>query len=1218
MNPRLIRLLESLPRPRLRAAKVLTAAGVVLGVIVLALVVSVPKLLDGTRQGQAIANQIATATNLRVVIDGPVEVSIWPRPHIGINQFRLISLDGATTRLAVPRVDLNVTLGSLLSGDYEVEQIALQQPQFTVDPSGTFAGRDLTLQLQALSVRRISIHDGALTINGGPVPENISAINGSVLLPDSTTLLRTNLKADWRGAPLHLMIDIATPLGSDPSLARASLDIGAAEAALTLAGIVDFAKPDWPVQAQLDVQAAQGATLWALAASLGFAPSAPADAALRQPLTMSAVLNGNRSTYNFEGIKLALGDWPVEGLARIVTGKDGGLSVALKTGVVDLANWPTLLDWSRRGSLVIPAQWLGAFDLNLGGLVFANYNATNMRLKGEIKNGTLSFSEASAQLPGGARANLSGTITTAANAAAVVDGKATLEALQLRDLLTAWQVPLPAGVEDSAFRQLKASADLRGSWSQLGLSNLELQLDGVKLTGQVSPSAPGARLAASLTIEQLNLDQYAAAGGLPGWLWQLPGVDFNLRLGRVQAGSQQAENINLQGQLENGLLTVKSLEAADFGGNKLRLSGTLSADAARDADFTLRLVSPDFAALTQSFAPAARLVPPQLVSLLGANTDLSVRWRRSTGETQQLSSATFAEGRFDVVLTEKADTPTRWKVRLQNRETALWLARLLPAALSRPDAVLGLMDVYAEGEALTGNSWRVANIQGQLAGISFKGGELTVTPGAPTQVSGQLSIGQGSLALLQQTLNLPTLLPLLNGEISLSADKLIWRGQPVEQVNATLTLSPGGQLALANTTGRWRDGQFTLSGQATLAGVPTLKGQLDLRETNLSWLGGDRFGMDGVTDFSLRAESSGSDWAQLMRNLSGDGEFSLDSGTLKGIDFAALTEALLDKRPPATLDAILARGGESVLSTFGGDFAIEEGVLRAPALRLRTPAASAEIAADIDLSVPRLDAAATVTLRDVASAKPFMLRLSGRLDNVSASFDAQALTASAKPASPTPATGPVTNAMGQAKSEDPAQDVVEVKPPEMPSPPSLDEPVAEPVAAAAAPATKPATERASRSQQRSTTNTANREPAPRRERSVPQTSTAAATPPGSPPSIQELLQAMPVLNEAATAAVREAAPLIAQPPAAGPRAAMPEINFTPVDDAPAPRAAPTRQPVAANGLAPEFEGMKPQTTRDTSPPAEAPLMQTQMDIVGSSDDGPPAASVDELMGRVRE
>ena len=1310
-------LLARLPRPQPRTAKILAGLGLAVSLAALTVFIGIPRLLDGTRQGQAVANEIAQATGLRVKIAGGVQVSLWPQPHIAISEFSLVSLDGRNTYLSVPRLDLNVTLSSLLGGNYVVTDLTLNQPQMQVvrAADGSYQGLPMPRQLQQLALREIKINNGQVILQNGNVTETFAALSGKVGLPDNTSLLQVGLDGQWRGAPMALMIDAAAPLGNDPSLVRVNLDLGAAESALRFSGMIDFAKADWPGQGQLDVNAAQGAALWALASSIGAAPAEPGDAALRAPFTFGAVINGNRDHLDFEGVRLALGSFKAEGLARYVAGRDGGLSVAFKTSALDLADWPTLIGWGRSGQVEIPPQWLGAFDLNLAGANFGVYSASTIRLKGDIKNGQISLSDASAVLPGNTRVSYVGDLMTKAQTPLTLAGKIALETVQLRDLLKAYGVNVPDTLDAASLQQFKLGADVRGPVGTLGISGLDMALDGTRMSGQISPRGTDGRYTASLNIEEVNLDHYVSTAGLPDWIWSLPATNYNLRVNRVQAGDKSAENVSLQASVADDLLTVKSLEAADFGGTRLRLSGTVSADEAKDSDLALRLTAPDFAMLRQSFPPVMRLVPDQLAQLVSGNTDLSVRWRRAAGETQQLISATYGDGRFDVVQTMRPQAPTTWKARVQNRETANWLRVYVPAALSRPDAVLGLMDLYAEGVALDDTRWQIRAIQGQLAGLSFKGGDITFTPGTaagatagtPWQAEGQLSLGQGSFDLWAQTINPLALLGKGTLGLTVTAEKLMFAGAPLEDVNASVQLTAGGQLSLTQATARWHDGTATVNGQLSLLPTLSLKGQLDLRETNMAWMGGDRFGLDGVMDFSLRADGQGRDWADLIHNLAGDGEVTIDSGTLKGLDLAALTEALLDKRSNADLNTLLARGGNSALSSFGGDFNIEEGVVRAPQLRLRTPAASADVSADLDLSGPRLDASAKISLRELNGAPPLGLHLSGPLDRLTPSFDSAALTAQLNPppeaaksegqnGKPPPAAdaaeGAKVQALGNAASDKPesatdnsATDTGELKPPELPSPPALDEPAAEPIAGPdGAPLASPDDLAAAPQNVRTRTNSASAPAAtstPRRpNRAATATNRNATT--GSaaassgaparvatgsssatgglaaPPSIQELLDAMPALQGAASAAVNGgavagtprsgnsavptpvddalpglqvqtpgspppaavAAPAAsparrsaaAKPDAAKPAAAtpaLPDINFTPVETISTPKL--TAAPAAPSGLAPEFEGEKPRATSDSADPAPG------VDVVVPGDDGQPAASVDDLMNRVQ-
>lgn len=1194
-----------------------------LGFAAVALFIGVPRLLDGTRQGQMIASQLAEATGQRVRIEGAVEVSLWPRPHIALNQLKLLSPDGSTTVLDVQRANLNVTYASLVSGEYSVNEINLVHPVMTL---ATQQARWLP-RLEALSVRKISVTDGIIDIARTGQPERISGIGGSLYLPSTTTLLRSEVNGEWRGAPVHLSFDVGPADGAEGSIGYLKFDVGAAEASISLAGRLDVTSGDRRIDARLNMTAGQAGALWSLFSSLGALPPVPVDAALRQPLTFSARLAGEREAYDLSDMALRLGNWKLGGLARYVTGSEGGLSVAVKGDVVDLALWPTLADWLQRGTVEVSSSLLAAFDVQLEGVTLGSFKVAPVILKGDISNGTIKLANGVAMLPGDGRLQFTGALTTRPDGPAMVDGKLMLESLRLRETLAGLGIEVPSTLDDAALRQLKLGADLRGPWRAWAVPNLDATLDGIRLTGQFAARQDSGVFDVNLNVDQFDLDKYAQAQALPGWLWQLPAANVNLTFRQLRAAGQAAENVTLSAALAPGLLTIKSLDAANFGGNSLRLSGSLAPDMAQDADLTLRLTTQDFASLREHFAPAALLLPAQLAGQLNGPVDLSVRFRQTGGERQQLSSATLKDGgRFDLVVTNKPSVPTTFKIRLQTRETATLLHQLLPGALARPDAVLGLLDFYAEGTQQEGDLWQLSALQGQLAGMSVKGGTVTLSAAPPYNLSGNLVLTAANVDLWKQTLNPAVLLGQVSASLDLSLDRFTIGGQQLDGVTGQVKLAAPGSIGLSNFSGTWQGGKFTANGEATLVPDLAVKGGIDLREANVDMKGGNRFGLSGIMDFAVRLDGKGANWDELVHSLSGDGEFAMDSGSLKGIDFAALTEALQDRQHQSSnLDALLARGGESALSAFGGDFVIDEGVFHATQLRLRTPSASADMKADIDLSTARLDSQANVTLRELRDAPPFLISVSGPVDALAASFVTDQLSQHLQPAPAPAATAPADKPAEPAKPEvaaadKPAEeptppangDALAVLPPEEPVPPSAipaaDDPARPPVASAAelagqsaAAADKPAaTEAAPRRAAQATRQNANR------RHTAPAPSAVAGD---APPSIDEMLRTMPALQDGAAAAVAEArsgSAATGQPPVAQippESTGSPDITFTP-----APAAGRT------GGVAPEFGGESPQGVRDTTT-GSAPVASVPDEDDGSSGQEP-AADVNELMGRV--
>lgn len=1242
--------------------------------VLLSLAALVPGMLDGSRQGQAIAAQLADATGHLVRIEGGVEVSLFPSPHIALNQFRLISRDGATTLLSAPRVDLSVSYGSLFSGNYNVSEVKLVRPLITL----TAQQAAIRPNLYALSISRIAVENGTMDIALAGQPERISHINGTLHLPAATTLVRTDLKADWRGAPIHLALDLSPPAGTDSAIGYLKLDVGAAEAAILMVGKLDLLGANRRIDADIDVNAGQAGSLWALFSSLGVLPAAPVDAGLRQQLAFTARLTGDSKAYDLSAVNMRLGNWKAGGLARYVLGDNGGLSVALKTDVVDLALWPTVVDWMQRGELALGNEMLGAFDLQMAGVTLGSYRAAPVLLKGDINSSTIKVNEFVAMLPGDARVQFSGSLSTQTDAPAMAEGKLQLEGVRLRDTLAGLGLALPADLDDTALRQIKLAADIRGPWRTWSVPSLDVTLDGVHVTGQLARRPDSGVFDTNLNIDQFDLDRYAQAKSLPNWLWQLPSSNVSVTFKQLRAMSKTANNVVLTAVLAPNLLTIKSLDAADFGGNAIRLSGSLSPDAAQDTDLSLRLSTPDFAQLREGFAPAARLLPAIVASQLSGPVDLSVRYRRTAGEQQQLSSATIGDGRIDLVVTDRSNQGTTFKIRLQNRETATVLRQLLPGSLARQDAVLGNLDFYLEGAKQPAGNWQLSGIQGQIAGVTVRSGTLTASPTQPYSLTGNLDLANTNVDLWRQTLQPAMVLGRLMANIDINVERLTVVGEQLTDVSGQLRFSPPANIAVSNLVGKWEQGRVTMNGEGALAPVLAVKGHLDVREANVALRGGDRFGVSGVADFGVRVEGRGADWASLMRSLNGDGEFSMDSGSVSGIDFASLTESLQGRRghnarsSNLSLEAMLERGGDSALSSFGGDFEIEDGLAKANVLRLRTPSASAEVKTTVDLSRPRLDAVATISLREITGAPPFVMALSGPVNDLSAHFDTAALSQHLQPPAATvadkPAEGTSQTAAAQrskpdernaATAEAEAREAASaaaafaIMPPEEPVPPSLDGtgalmPVATAAelaalegaapaaggaaqARAAAPAPASNINRQQRQRRNQQNAAANNSQATQRAAAPAQRATAAPRATAgsdAPPSIQEMLAAMPALQSDVAAAVTEARATAESASSSG---GAPRIDFTAASAA-APRAgnaasASSRNaaPVRSGGLAPEFE-QSPTPVRETvsSNANGARVIQTDgltIRLPGEDEEGTggmePAANVGDLMNRVQ-
>lgn len=963
------------------------------GVLVICLIgagMAVPHMMDGTRQGRALATQLAAATGQQVRIEGPVTVSLFPRPHIAITNLRLLSLDGRQALLSAPRVDVNAGLLSLLSGNYSANQIRLVQPTINLSVAATLS----LPALSALQIDSIAIDEGTLNLGHGGRQEAISGISGSIHLPSAATLLRGDLTGSWRQAPIQLSFDLSSPISKTVgSVGYLKADIGASEASLSLTGNFDLFSTSPKIDAELEIKAGQAAGLWALASSLGLAGVAPNDAALRQALSLSGHVAGTAEAVSFPALTLQLGAWAATGQARYTFGPNAGLSLALKADALDLAQWPSLAAFTQTRQFTLGANWLGAFDIRCAGLVNGAFTTGPIALKGSLSRSTLKIETATIQLPGEAQAQFIGALTAQGSAPTLIDGTISAQSLRLRETLQGLGLSPATGLDDAALRQASLKASVRGSWPRPSITAIEGNLDGVTLRGQMAARANEGLYDASFTLDQLDLDRYAADFTAPGWLWTLPAANVNLTIRQMRAGGRSAENVTLSAQTGDNLLTIRSLSAADFGGNAVQVSGTLAPSDEQNSDLLLRLTTPDYAQLRQSFPPAARLLPEVLSQALSGAMDVSLRIRRGGGVFQQYSSVITGDGRIDVVKSERPDQPSGFKLRIQNRETAGLLRLIAPSLPVGMMTRLGPTDIYAEGTAQPTGEWQLTSVQGQVAGSVVRSGTLMLRPGTTPVVTGSLAVSALDADQWQRAFDgVAPALPLA-ASLDMTVDRLTVQGQALSQVSGQVRLTPPGSLAFSNLAGGWQGGRITLNAEASYRPSYALKGSLDVREANVLLSGGSRFGLSGMMDLSVRLDGQGSDMASLWRSFSGDGEFSMDSGSFRGMDFAALTEALQNRQQRATvgIDALLARGGETALSSFGGDFMIDEGQLRIPQLRLRTPSASIDGQVAMDLALMRVDVQSDISLRELSGAPAIHMAMAGLPTALEARFEASAL-----------------------------------------------------------------------------------------------------------------------------------------------------------------------------------------------------------------------------------
>lgn len=949
---------------------------------------TVPRMADGQRQGQAVAARLAAATGQRVQISGAVGVTLWPRSSIVLHDLSLVSADGKETLLTAPEMELDVSFRGLLTGDLDVRHITLNSPEMVFRRTGGKLNWNPMAIVEG-GFESLSLQRGRLVVMEGQTQEAFEDVSGTLSHSSLMGWARLDLNAMWRQAPVKLSLQAGAADAMGLSLVNAALDIQAAGAHAEFSGRLGGGSVNWPADGQIKAKVEKPGVLWALMARIANFPPPADDPALSQPLTLAATLNGNYTSYEARDVDLVLGSSVVKGLVRLVPGPTPGVSTALSVGTIDVSQWPALRRDLSAGNFKLPLSWLGAFELRIAELKGFAAPLSNVRLKGELKSGVLSLTTGGAMLPGASQVTLTGTVMTAATPVPQADLRFDLDTSQLGELVKATGMSgLPEGV-----RQLKLSAALRGPWNRIAIPSARLTLDGAEITGQASRRDDGV-WDAHLSAERVDLARYFSGGQAPLWIWNLPPFKAALSARQVRAGQQVADNVSADLGYDGKALTVSQLNLRSLDGTSLSLTGTLGRDATVPFDLSAKLTTPDFGVLRGNLPAVASLLPETVGQSFTGSGSIETRWRVTGDEVSRLSVLSLSGGRLDTVVTAKAGAPVAFRIRARHEDTAAFFKRL---ALPYAGTGGGALDLYAEGTSTANGQWEVSRLEGQAAGLQVADGALTVSTRPVLQWDGRLNVSSADIAQLLGAVDVKALVGSV-GRLEFAADRLTAGTEEITDLSSALRFA-GGRVDLEQFTGKWRGGTVSSTASADMspASGVILKGNADIKGAAVNWRGGPRFGLAGELDLRAQLETQGLDRAGWIRALKGSGEFSIAGGKLSGLDFTALKKALASAGAASNLDALFVRGGQSDLSAAGGDFVIADGVVSVPALSLASPDGRAAGGVQIDLAAPRLDGNVRVTLGEGNDAPRFGMTVAGALDDLAGTFDTTELAAKLAP-----------------------------------------------------------------------------------------------------------------------------------------------------------------------------------------------------------------------------
>ena len=216
----------------MRALKLIgTAIAAAIVVIGLLLAIGIPfNFLTSTIQAR-----VEQQTGYRLTVGGATRIGLWPSLNVTLNDVTLQDPKerDSSDRLTMPRVQADITLKSLWSGQPEITELDIVRPILNLPlrrersapplPSSQPAASAGDTDAAAFSIDRVTVSDGTMVFSNlhDRVESRIEGINANAVIAADRTIAVTG-HARAGGHPLTVEIKAVTPA---PPLARQNIPV---------------------------------------------------------------------------------------------------------------------------------------------------------------------------------------------------------------------------------------------------------------------------------------------------------------------------------------------------------------------------------------------------------------------------------------------------------------------------------------------------------------------------------------------------------------------------------------------------------------------------------------------------------------------------------------------------------------------------------------------------------------------------------------------------------------------------------------------------------------------------------------------------------------------------------------------------------------------------------------------------------------------------------
>lgn len=581
------------------------AVAAVVGALALAVALA-PQIVDVEAYKPAMIAAVKEATGRELVIEGPMKLSVFPRPRISARKVRLGNAVGAAgaQMVDVAWVGVSPSWSALLLGRIEVGRLTLYRPTIVLETdadgrpnwefrpgAGAAQAPDAPSDGLHLAIGRLRIVQGTLSYANPRTGQTLKAeqldltasvgsLEGPFAVVGSATV---------NGAPLSLDVQVGgrSAMGHDLSL-KLKVPSGTLEFTGQASGIA----ADADVNGRISV--ATGA-LGDFIAAIGLAAGrqVPALDAVAGHVTFDGGVDFRAGRLALTDFRLAVGGETASGSVVLAGGGSApSLQGRLSLTRLDADKWATLLarpGTPRLGKLPpVPPEWAVSLEIAVHEVLYRTGIVHDLALAVEIADGVVSLPRLGATLPGGL------VVTGHATPA----GELSLVGPRLRDTL-AWLGIDTSSVPADRLQTMSVKARIASTATTILLGDITVDLDGQRATGSGS-IALGAPITATaiMQLDRFDLDAYlpkpvtssappgppgptaappvAATPVLPVADKTAPVLGLKAKVARLVWRGETLNGVELDASTQGNLLTLNGARVGDLLGARLDLKGQVA------------------------------------------------------------------------------------------------------------------------------------------------------------------------------------------------------------------------------------------------------------------------------------------------------------------------------------------------------------------------------------------------------------------------------------------------------------------------------------------------------------------------------------------------------------------------------------------------------------------------------------------------------------------